>query len=146
MYMMKCVCSATVSSIILLVGLSACDEGKIQGGYAFEDPTGGITPDLTLPDAVQRQIFNARCVQCHGGSTHAAAGLYLTAGLSREALINRPSTVVDGATLLIPGNHQGSLLYRAVATNVSTGWAYNHSALLSDSEKYLLSTWIDLEN
>lgn len=145
MYMMKYICSAMVSTT-LLVGLSACDEGKISGGHLFDDPAGEETPDLTLPDAVQRQIFDAHCVQCHGGSTHAAAGLYLTAGLSREALVNRPSTVIEGATLLLPGNHDGSLVYRAVATNVSTDWAYNHSALLSDTKKYLLSTWIDLEN
>lgn len=128
----------------MLVGLSSCDEGPIPDTYLAEIPAVG--ENLTLMDAVQRQIFDARCTQCHGGSSHAAAGLYLTAGNSLGQLKGQPSTVVDGAVRLIPGDHAGSLLYRAVATDVSTSWSYNHSGLLTDSEKYLLSTWIDLEN
>lgn len=133
---------------MILAGLSACDEGKIVGGYAADDPSGSgnSSADLTLTDAVQRQIFTARCVQCHGGSSQAAAGLYLTEGVSRQALVNRPSTVVDGATLVVPGNHDASLLWQAVASDISTEWRYNHSTLLTEADKYLLSTWIDLEN
>lgn len=133
-----------LASAILLVGLSACDEGRITDSYLTEMPA--AAEDLTLMDAVQRQVFDLRCTQCHGGSSHAAAGLYLTPGRSRESLVGKPSTVVSGAVRVVPGNHAGSLLYQAVAGDVSTSWSYNHSTLLTDTEKYLLSTWIDLEN
>lgn len=143
---MKCL-YYVVALTSLLVGLSACDEGRIADSYGFTDPDGiGSAPELTLMDAVQGRIFDSHCVQCHGGSNHAAAGLYLTAGASRDALIGQPSALIPGATLLSPGNHAESVLYRAVAGDVSTGWRYNHSTLLSEADLYLLATWIDLEN
>lgn len=139
----KCLFKSLASTIVL-VGLLACDEGDIPDSYLTEMPA--AAEDLTLMDAVQRQVFDLRCTQCHGGSSHAAADLYLTPGKSRESLIRQPSTIVEGAVRVLPGNHAESLLYRAVADDVSTTWSYNHSTLLTDTEKYLLSTWIDLEN
>jgi len=72
-----------LASAILLVGLSACDEGRIPDSYLTEMPA--AAEDLTLMDAVQRQVFDLRCTQCHGGSSHAAAGLYLTPRPGRGA-------------------------------------------------------------
>lgn len=129
---------------MILVGLSACDEGTIPDSYMVEEPA--AAEDLTMMDAVQRRVFDARCIQCHGGSNHAAAGLRLTAGESRDRLVGQPSALVSGALLVDPGNHEASVLYRVVASDVSTSWSFNHSTLLGEAEKYLLSTWIDLEN
>ncbi len=140
---MKCLFTPLVSAIIL-VGLSACDEGRIPESHSVSEPA--AAEDLTLMGAVQRQVFDARCIQCHGGSNIAAAGLRLVEGESRGQLLGRPSKLVEGALLVTPGNHEASVLYSVVASDVSTDWSFNHSSLLTDAEKYLLSTWIDLEN
>lgn len=134
---------APLASAIVLVGLSACDEGRIAEVHTQIEPATG--EDLTLRQSVQRKIFDAHCTACHGGNGSAAAGLFLTEERSFESLYGRASAVVDGATLLVSGNHDASLLYQTVATDISVPWAYTHNNLLDDSEKYLLATWIDLE-
>lgn len=139
---MKCLL-APIASAIVMVGLSACDEGRITEVHTQIEPAKG--EDLTLRQTVQRRIFDAHCTACHGGNGTAAAGLFLTDEAGLDALSGRRSNVVEGATILTPGNHAESLLYQTVATDVSTSWAYAHNNLLDDSEKYLLATWIDLE-
>lgn len=138
---MKCLLNP-LASAMLMVGLSACDEGRIMENHTAVEPA---TPAerLTMEQKVQKRIFGAHCVQCHGGRETAAAGLYLTEG--HEPLANRESNVEDGRIILIPGNHAESLLYQTVASDISSTWAYSHTNLLDDSEKYLLATWIDLE-
>lgn len=137
---MKCLL-APLASAMFLVGLSACDEGTIAEPHTAVEPAVG--EDLTLTESVQRKIFNAHCIACHGAGASAAAGLYLTEG--RVSLRERPSAVMPGKTILIPGNHAESLLYQTVVSDVSSSWAYAHNNLLDPSEKYLLATWIDLE-
>lgn len=103
------------------------------------------TERLTMGQKVQQRIFDAHCVQCHGGRETAAANLFLTEG--HESLANRASNVMAGEILLVPGDHAASLLYQAVASDISVSadWAVAHNNLLDESEKYLLATWIDLE-
>ena len=137
---MKCLL-APLASAMVLVGLSACDEGRITETHTAVEPAVG--ENLTLPELVQRKIFNSHCIACHGAGASAAAGLYLTEG--HASLRELPSTVAPGKTILVPGNHAESLLYQTVATDVSTSWAYAHNNLLDADEKYLLATWIDLE-
>lgn len=139
---MKCFLAPLVSAMAM-VGLSACDEGRIVETHTPIEPATG--EDLTLRQSVQRHIFDAHCIACHGGNGSAAAGLFLTEGRSLESLREQPSAVVEGATLLVPGDHAASLLYQTVASDVSVPWAFTHNNLLDDSEKYLLATWIDLE-
>lgn len=141
----KCLFYAVVSAVTA-AGLSACDDGKIAESLVPQSPDGGdAVVDATLLDAVQRQVFNARCVQCHGGSNHAAAGLYLTAGSARESLVGVASEVEPGAVRVVAGNHAASLLWQAVATDISKNWSFNHSELITPDAVYLTATWIDLE-
>lgn len=145
---LKCLFNAMVSAT-LLAGLSACDDGKIATHTSLtdsSDDSGEVIVDHTLMDAVQRQIFSAHCVQCHGGSNHAAAGLYLTEELSRQNLLGVTSTVDPTQIRVIAGDHENSLLWKALATDISEEWAYDHSNLLTDNAIELMATWIDLEN
>lgn len=138
---MKCLL-APLASAIILVGLSACDEGRITETGTVVEPT-SPTERLTMEQKVQKRIFDAHCVQCHGGRETAAANLFLTAG--HESLTNRASSVVEGGIILVPGNHAESILYQAVATELSTTLIVHHNNFLDESEKYLLATWIDLQ-
>lgn len=92
---------------------------------------------------IQNVIFDASCVQCHGGSTHAAAGLYLTPGESYDHLVNVPSTVLDGMYRVAPYNAPESTLWQAVGTGVSSDWSFNHSELLNSSSADLIRSWIN---
>ncbi|MCM1309709.1 MAG: hypothetical protein NC301_01620 [Bacteroides sp.] len=138
---MKCLLSP-LASAMLLVGLSACDEGRITETTTVVEPV-VASERLTMEQKVQKRIFEAHCVQCHGGRETAAAGLFLTEG--HESLSNRESNVAEGEVVVIPGNHSESLIYKAVATDISNSWAVPHNNFLDESEKYLLATWIDLQ-
>ena len=50
--------------------------------------------------AFKKKYLIRTCAHCHGGSSSAAANLYLTEGKSYEALVNRPSKKVDGMLLV----------------------------------------------
>ena len=58
--------------------------------------------DVHMYAAIQENIFDKTCAQCHGGSTSPAAGLYLTADKSHANLVNQPSTEVAGGIRVIP--------------------------------------------
>lgn len=96
---------------------------------------------------MQDHIFSTTCANCHGGSTFAAAGLYLTEGKSYECLVNHPSVKVPEALLVKPGDAEQSVLYRALATDLSTasgeGWRYDHSTEVVNSDVLnLIANWI----
>lgn len=79
-----------------------------------------------------------------GASNHAAAGLYLTDGRSRESLVGVRSALVDGAMRVSPGNARASVLWQAVATDVSAAWRYDHTVEIpSESTRRLIEAWID---
>lgn len=141
---MKCL-FATIAAAALAVGLSACDDGKIYTTNDPDDTDGSGSSDATLTAAVQRQVFDAHCSQCHGGANdHAAAGLFLTDGVSESSLVNQESVKVPGEMRLVPGSHARSILWQTVATDLSKDWGYNHSAILDTESIYLMATWIDL--
>ena len=102
------------------------------------------TKDLGMYASLQSQLFNTTCANCHGASTHAAAGLYLTEGKSYDALVNQPSVKMADKLLVVPGDADGSVLYQTLATNISTGWNYDHTKeVLSDAWLDVLEDWID---
>lgn len=93
---------------------------------------------------LQSQLFNTTCANCHGASTSAAAGLYLTAGRSHAALVNQPSTLVPGALLVQPGHSAESILYRALSEGLTLSWRYDHSKeVLSGEVQTMIADWID---
>lgn len=136
------------AALALACGLAACDDGKIYP----DDPetgAGGTSQNpgaATLDEAVDQRVFAAHCAQCHGGSTTPAAGLYLTEDYLPGSLVNVPSTLVDGATLMTPGFHEKSLVWEVVATDRTSSWRFDHSKLLDSGDISLLATWIDLHD
>lgn len=100
--------------------------------------------DLGMYATLQGQLFNTTCANCHGASTHAAAGLFLTEGKSYDALVNQPSVKVEDKLLVAPGDADGSVLYQTLATRISTAWNYDHTKeVLSDAWLGVLEDWID---
>ncbi|MBQ8672772.1 MAG: hypothetical protein IJ511_01750 [Bacteroides sp.] len=102
------------------------------------------TLDVSMYATIQDQLFNTTCANCHGASTQAAAGLYLTAGHSYAALLNQPSTVMPGELLLKPHDAENSLLYRLLSTDITASWSYDHSKeVLSETMQQLVADWIE---
>ena len=102
------------------------------------------TKDVGMYAAIQSQLFNTTCANCHGASTQAAAGLFLTDGKSYGALVNKYSRKVEDKLLVKPNDADGSILYQALATNISAMWNYDHTKeVLSDEWLDVLEDWID---
>lgn len=100
--------------------------------------------DLGMYATLQNQLFNTTCANCHGASTQAAAGLFLTEGKSYEALVNQPSLKVADKLLVKPGDADESVLYQTLATRISAAWNYDHTKeVLSDEWIDVLEDWID---
>lgn len=99
--------------------------------------------DVAMYPAIQREVFSSSCTQCHGATGHAAALLDLRPEASYDALINASSSVVAGETRVVPGDAGASVLWQAVATDVSASWAFNHANLLTDSKKDFIKNWIN---
>ena len=91
-----------------------------------------------------KKKYLTTCAHCHGGSSSAAANLYLTEGKSYEALVNRPSKKVDGMLLVKPGSAQESVLHTLLNTTISSTWGYDHSKeIVSSPILTLIDDWIN---
>ena len=102
------------------------------------------TKDVGMYASLQSQLLNTTCANCHGASTHAAAGLFLTEGKSYDALVGQSSVKVSDKLLVSPGDADESVLYQTLATNISTAWNYDHTKeVLSDEWLDLLEDWIN---
>lgn len=102
------------------------------------------TVDVSMAAAVQQEVFNPTCAQCHGGAAFAAAGLNLTEGRSFAELVGVASTKAPGTLRVSPGSSDESLLYRILAGNESAAWGYDHSVEVVRQEKLqLIKNWID---
>ncbi|MDD2952991.1 MAG: hypothetical protein PHC95_07485 [Parabacteroides sp.] len=109
-----------------------------------EDFTVPVTElDLSPFARVQQQVFNANCIACHGGSTSAAAGLYLTEGRSYQALVNVAADLsTAGKVFVKPGEPTASFLLEVLS---SDKLRYNHSDIFASMPEYisLLESWIE---
>lgn len=100
--------------------------------------------DMSMSAAVQTEIFNTTCVQCHGGNGHAAAGLELLEGNSFGNLISIPSRKIPGMDRVTPGQSGESELFLILDTDISADWNYDHSVEVVRQEKLdLIRNWID---
>ena len=100
--------------------------------------------DMSMSTAIQTEIFNTTCIQCHGGSAYAAAGLNLLAGNSFTNLISIPSRKIQGMDRVSPGKSDDSELFKILVSDVSSGWNYDHSVEVVRQEKIeLIRNWID---
>lgn len=104
------------------------------------------TMDVGMYATIQEQLFNTTCVSCHGASTFAGGGLYLTSGKSYDALMGKPSQLVEGMLLVNPGKAASSLLYQTIDTDISTTWRQDHSNMvMSPTLKGVVRDWINEE-
>lgn len=102
------------------------------------------TMNVGMYTAIQEQLFNTTCTSCHGASTFAGAGLYLTEGKSYDALVGVPSRLVSDKLLVEPGNADASVLYQTVATRVSTTWRQDHSNMVMNATmRDVVKDWIN---
>ena len=93
--------------------------------------------------AIQHEIFNPTCAQCHGLSTTAAAGLYLTEGQSHASLVDRPATAAEG-TRVVPGDAEGSVLHQVVNPGNEAGLGFSHEGMLTSTDELrLIDEWIN---
>lgn len=104
----------------------------------FEIPLQNI--DLAMFGRVQKQVFS-QCLQCHGGSGFAAAGLHLTEGRSHADLVDITALHNPDKMRISPGNIQNSYLM-----DILKGEALEnqHSSLssLKDDDIVLIEQWI----
>lgn len=88
-------------------------------------------------------IFGKSCVQCHGATGNAAAGLDLRTEEAYRMLVGTASSVEDGVLRVNPGDAASSTLWRVVATDVSESWKFDHSNLLTYDQVGFIENWIN---
>lgn len=98
--------------------------------------------DASMYAALQSDFLDRRCISCHGGSSYAARGLYLTAGKSYEALVGVPSQRVEGQFLVHPGSPSTSVLYRVVTSDLTVDWGQSHVDMLNPEKDNRLITML----
>lgn len=100
--------------------------------------------DIGMFNAIQQTLFNTTCANCHGAANQAAAGLYLTEGDSYAALVGQPSTKVEGENIVEPADAGKSVLYRALSSDITASWHYNHQSEVTSTDILLLiNNWIN---
>lgn len=100
--------------------------------------------DMSMAAAIQTEIFNTTCIQCHGGNGHAAAGLDLLTGNSFSNLISIPARKIPGIYRVSPGQSGNSELFLILSSGLSSDWNYDHSVEVVRQEKLdLIRNWID---
>ena len=105
------------------------------------------TVNVGMFQAVQNSYFNTTCAACHGSTGRAAAGLFLTDGKSYDAMVGQPSTKVEGAYIIEPGNAEASVLYQALTSELTSSWREYHRDLVSEYVELnilpIIKDWID---
>lgn len=98
--------------------------------------------DAGMYRTIQTDIFDRSCVTCHGGSTEAAAGLYLTDDKSYSSLVGVVADRSDEDLFLVePGNSAESFLRIVLHEDIVR---YNHTNIItSGNELDLIDDWID---
>ncbi len=100
--------------------------------------------DISMSTAIQNEIFNTTCIQCHGSTGHSAAGLDLLEYNSFANLISVPSRKMPGIDRVSPGESSESELFLILDTDISADWNYDHSVEVVRQEKLdLIRNWID---
>ena len=99
---------------------------------------------------LQTGLFDRACIQCHGASGRSAAGLNLTKGNARAALVDVPSSRKEGYLRVESGNAEGSLLHLILSEGGENLLSHNHTEILSSQFKSnleevssLIDSWIE---
>lgn len=96
--------------------------------------------NLAVFGRIQKQVF-AQCLQCHGGSGFAAAGLHLTEGKSYSDLVNIEAIHNTAKMRIAPNNLSGSYLIDVLKGEVLQN---QHSSLssLKEDDIELIKQWV----
>lgn len=126
---------STLTLLIPLV-LGACDDTEFSGGEPAASVDCGTDADWCGAQAV----FEAHCSSCHGG----AGGLDLD-GDAHAAIVGVQSVGSPGEILVVPGDPEGSLLFRKVrgTQGDDEGDIMPPGEGLSTRELALLWEWIE---
>jgi hypothetical protein len=136
-----------VPVLALCAAVAGCDESLSD----VAGPTPNLTPTFS---SIQREIFDstdasgrAACIQCHiTGGAAAGTGLLLTADVSYGNLVNRPSRLSPGNTLVIPGDPDNSYLVRKLRGGPDiTGMRMPRTSgpFLTDGQISVIRRWIE---
>ena len=98
------------------------------------------TIDLASFQRIQEQVFNQKCIACHGGSTNAAGDLFLNADRSYAGLVGvKAPHSADGHNYVTPGDPDVSYLVEIFSKK-------NHEDIFAGRERSevlnLIRTWI----
>ena len=90
---------------------------------------------------LQQQLFNLKCVACHGGANFTAAGLNLTESRSYGKLVNVSSTVEDSKLRVHPGMPSKSFLLEILMDRDAAGT--DHTEMVDSDDVNLVKLWIE---
>lgn len=94
------------------------------------------TVEVGMTGIIQRHVFNASCIQCHGGNGgNGAADLNLTEGHALANLKDVASTRKEDTFRIVSGNAGQSLLHRILAEGGEDILHYNHTEVLTSQFK-----------
>lgn len=108
---------------------------------------GLLSIDLLNYTRIQNQFFS-NCINCHGGTSFAAADLDLTEGNSYNAIVNVNSKIVKEKKLVTPGIETESFILD-ILEHSSENISYNHTNVSFNSQEEdikLLKLWINSLN
>ncbi len=116
--------------------------GEYGAGNGCDD-LGGIGETASVDyDTQIEPLWANNCVGCHNGASQNSAGLNL-ADDSFNNLVNAPSTLIDGLTLVVPGSLPRSYLFEKInCAEPQSGSRMRPSDAMSLSEQALIRDWI----
>ncbi|MBP5195972.1 MAG: hypothetical protein J6035_00995 [Bacteroidaceae bacterium] len=95
--------------------------------------------------SIQKGVFDAACIRCHGSGAQAARDLYLTEDRSEAMLVDVDSKSYPGTKRVAPGDPEESLLHQILAEGGENILHVNHVEILHrlGVDTDLLRTFID---
>lgn len=125
---------------------------RVATFYAVDAPSTSdtimVVPDAAISvsmfDYLQNNVFDKQCSHCHSGSSWAAS-LNLNPGKSYINLVGVASHMVEGKNRVSVGDADNSVLYDVLATDLSSGWKYDHSKIMvtDAANLQLIKDWIN---
>jgi hypothetical protein len=138
--------AAAVAAVASLMG-AGCDE-KLS---SLAGPTPGLEPTFS---SIQREIFSApdatgrACVNCHtNAGRNPAGGLNLLPDFSYAALVNVASVTNRGATRVVPGDANASILIRKLEGApglVGQRMPLGGPPYLTSGQMQIIRRWVDV--
>lgn len=93
-----------------------------------------------------QEVFNEKCISCHGQGSRTAGGLNLTEGNSYEQLVNRTAVTDPTQTRVIPGNVNDSYIYKMLTDGTlpanANGLNHLNTVEFEHDKQLLLVDWL----